>query len=586
MRLAPLFALSFASLCAVATPAFAADPVRPNFLIVITDDLGFSDLGAFGGEIATPNLDKLANAGVRFTNFHTAPTCSPTRSMLMTGSDHHLVGLGTMSELLTDEQRGKPGYEGYLNQRALTIAELLRDNGYSTLMSGKWHLGDAPELDPSQRGFERSFALEEGGHDHFGKLGITDALPDWMGSGVRGLFKAVDNVLEQFGHRNMLVRALRGFTYRENGKDVKLPADFYSSDYFSDKLIQYLDEHANSAPEKPFFAYLAFTAPHFPLQAPPASIEKYRGKYDAGWSELRDRRVAQQQQLGLAPQGEGIGRASTLDDWNALSPEQKARAARNMEIYAGMVDRVDWNVGRVLDQLRKQGALDNTVVIFLSDNGAEGGDARITIKEVSGIDLKEGPFEQMGTRGSFDSYGPNWAQAATAPSRLYKATTAQGGIRAPAFIAGGAAVKLQPGAISNAVITVRDIFPTVLELAGVAQPGAEYRGREVLAPTGISFNPLLRGEVDRVHAADELLGWELFGQRAIRRDNWKIAWITPPRGPGRWELFDLANDPGELRDLSAQHPEILKELVAGWDRYAADNGVVLQARVVGQKKQQ
>jgi arylsulfatase len=383
-----------------------------------------------------------------------------------------------------------------------------------------------------------------------------------------------------------MVRSLRGFTYRENGKDVKLPADFYSSDYFSDKLIQYLGENAKSSPDKPFFAYLAFTAPHFPLQAPPASIAKYRGRYDSGWSDLRARRVARQQQLGLAPRGEGIGLASKLDDWDALSPEQKIRSSRNMEIFAGMVDRLDWNVGRVLEQLRKQGALDNTVVIFLSDNGAEGGDARVTVKDVAGITLPESKLEEMGSRGTFDSYGPNWAQASTAPSRLYKATTAEGGIRVPAFISGGAAVAAQPGSISNALVTVRDILPTLLDLAAAPQPGTTYRGRSVIAPSGVSFGPLLRGETDRVHPSDEFFGWEIFGQRALRRDNWKIAWITPPRGPGRWELFDLSSDPGELRDLSAQHPETLKELVAGWDRYVADNGLVLQTRVVGQKKAQ
>jgi arylsulfatase len=580
MRLASWFAL----LCALSISSIAA-AARPNFLIIVADDLGFSDVGAFGGEIATPNLDRLANSGVKFTHFYAAATCSPTRAMLMSGIDHHVAGLGTMNELITDEQRGKPGYEGYLNRRAVTIAELLRDNGYSTMMSGKWHLGEAVEQDPSRRGFERSFALEEAGHDHFGRLGMADFLPTWLAGPVRGFFGMVDVALERFlGHSNMMVRSLRGFTYRENGEAVKLPADFYSSDYFSDKLIQYLGEQAQSDPGKPFFAYLAFTAPHFPLQAPPASIEKYRGKYDAGWSALRDKRVAQQQLLGLAPQGEGIGLASKLDDWNALSPEQKARSARNMEIYAGMVDRVDWNVGRVLEQLRKQGALDNTVVIFLSDNGAEGGDARATVKDVAGITLPESSLEKMGTRGTFDSYGPNWAQAATAPSRLYKATTAEGGIRAPAFVSGGAAVTVQPGTISNAVVTVRDILPTLLELAAIPEPGTNYRGRAVIAPTGISFSPLLRGEAERVHPADEFLGWEIFGQRAIRRDNWKITWITPPRGPGRWELFDLANDPGELHDLSAQQPQILRELMAGWDRYVADNGLVLQTQVVGQKK--
>jgi arylsulfatase len=588
MRLTPLFAL----LCAVAIPASAAPPTttvgaRPNFLVIVADDLGFSDLGAFGGEIATPNLDRLANSGVKFTHFYAAATCSPTRAMLMSGVDHHLSGLGTMNELITDEQRGKPGYEGYLNRRVVTIAELLRDQGYSTLMSGKWHLGEALDQDPSQRGFERSFALEEAGHDHFGRLGMADFLPSWLGGPVRGLFRIVDAGLERFvGHSNMMVRSLRGFTYRENGRDVELPPDFYSSDYFSDKLIQYLGEQAQGNPGKPFFAYLAFTAPHFPLQAPPASIEKYRGRYDEGWSVLRDRRIARQQELGLAPRRDDIGHASKLDDWNTLTPAQRIRSARNMEIYAGMVDRLDWNVGRVLEQLRKQGVLENTVVIFLSDNGAEGGDARATVKDVAGISLPESPLEKMGTRGTFDSYGPNWAQASTAPSRLYKATTAEGGIRVPAFVAAGNAVIAQPGSISNAVVTVRDILPTLLELAAAPPPAANYRGRPVIPTTGVSFNPLLRGEAERVHPVDEFLGWEIFGQRALRRDNWKITWITPPRGPGRWELFDLANDPGELRDLSAEHPQILSELVAGWDRYVADNGLVLQTKVVGQKKPQ
>jgi arylsulfatase len=449
-------------------------------------------------------------------------------------------------------------------------------------MSGKWHLGEKPDQDPSRRGFERSFALEEAGHDHFGRLGLADKLPDWLARGVREVFRGVDNMLERFGHSNMMVRSLRGFTYRENGEDVELPPDFYSSDYFSDKLIQYLGEYRKNDPNKPFFAYLAFSAPHFPLQAPPASIEKYRGRYDAGWSDLRDKRVARQQELGLALQGEGIGHASQLDDWNALTPEQKTRSARNMEIYAGMVDRLDWNVGRVLDQLRKQGALDNTVVIFLSDNGAEGGDARQTVKDVAGITLAESPLDEMGTRGTFESYGPNWAQASTAPSRLYKATTAEGGIRVPAFVSGGAATAARAGSISHALTTVRDIVPTLLELAAVPQPGANYRGREIIPPTGVSMASLLRGEQDSVHPVDEFFGWEIFGQRALRRDNWKITWITPPRGPGRWELFDLAKDPGELRDLAAQHPEILKELVAGWDRYVADNGLVLQTKVVGQ----
>jgi arylsulfatase A-like enzyme len=304
-----------------------------------------------------------------------------------------------------------------------------------------------------------------------------------------------------------------------------------------------------------------------------------------GWSALRDERVARQQALGLLATRDGIGLASTLDDWNSLTPEQRARSERSMEIYAGMVDRLDWDVGRVLEQLRRQGALENTVVIFLSDNGAEGGDARITVKEVAGITLAEGPLEQMGTRGTFDSYGPNWAQASTAPSRLYKATTAQGGIRVPAFISGGAAVAenlAQRGTVSGALTTVQDILPTLLELANVPLPTANYRGRTIIPPSGVSLGPLLRGETETAHAANELFGWEIFGQRALRKDNWKITWITPPRGPGRWQLFDLTEDPGELHDLSAAHLDKFQELIRGWDDYVQVNGLVLQTKVVGQ----
>jgi arylsulfatase len=581
MRFLLLFGLAL--LLGAPCGTFAAE--RLNFLIIVADDLGYSDLGAFGGEIDTPNLNQLANAGMRFTNFHAAATCSPTRAMLLSGVDHHRAGIGTMSELINDTQRGHPGYEGYLNQRVVTVAELLRDAGYDTLMSGKWHLGVAPEQDPSQRGFARTFALEEAGHDHFGRTSLLSGVPHWLDLGVRGFFKWLDATLERFGHSNMLIKSLCGFTYRENGKDVTLPANFYSSDYFSDKMIQYLNEHAQQNSQKPFFAYLAFTAPHFPLQAPPASIAKYKGRYDAGWSVLREQRIRNQQALGLLPQQQqpptaDFGMASTLDPWQNLTPPQQQRAIRNMEIYAGMVDRLDWNVGRVLEQLRKQGALDNTVIIFMSDNGAEGGDARLTVKQVAGINLREEPLEQMGSRGTFDSYGPNWAQAATAPHRLYKATTAEGGIVVPAFISGPAVQS--SGSISNSLATVRDILPTVLALADVPLPTANYRGRNIIPPSGVSLTPLLNGSASSAHAADETFGWEIFGQRAMRQGDWKITWITPPRGPGRWQLFDLSNDPGELHDRSAEYPQKLAELIRAWDIYADGNGLILQTQVVGQ----
>ena len=293
---------------------------RPNFLVIVADDLGYSDIGAFGSEIATPNLDRLALAGIRLAGFHTAPTCSPTRSMLMSGTDNHLAGLGTMAELIRPNQKDKPGYEGYLRRDVATIAERLSEGGYRTLFSGKWHLGLTPDQDPHARGFARSFALLQGGHNHFG----TDADPDKEGAA----------------------------TYTEQGKRVpKLPADFYSSDYFASRLIGFLGEPA-PASGQPFFAYLAFTAPHWPLQAHPQDIARYKGRYDEGFDVLRQQRLARQRELGvLAPDVVPHTPRNRDGSWDSLTAGQQRVAARNMEIYAAMVDRLDQNVGRVIEAL-------------------------------------------------------------------------------------------------------------------------------------------------------------------------------------------------------------------------------------------
>lgn len=536
-----LIAMLLGSLPAVGAGREAARQKRPNFLIIVADDLGYSDLGAFGGEIPTPNLDRLAQDGVRLTDFHTAPTCSPTRAMLLTGADHHVAGLGTMAELQAPNQLGLPGYEGYLRRDVATVAERLAPQGYRTLYSGKWHLGLTDDQDPHARGFQYSFALRPGGHNHFG----TDIINPVTGKP----------------------------NYSENGKPLtSLPTGFYSSDAFADRLIGQL--RASSAAEAaPFFAVLAFTAPHWPLQAPAGDIARYKGRYDAGFEVLRQQRIARQEALGLIPRGTAA-KAPKLPGgtWDSLSPEARAAAARDMEIYAAMVDRLDQAVGRVIAELERTGAFDNTVIVFLADNGAEGLDPEGSAKPILGPVLAraDNSMGNRGTESSYVLYGPGWAQAATAPRWLIKGYATEGGSRVPAFVHWPASARR--GEVAGTLLHVSDITPTVLELAGVTEQGSAPASPVPLRPiTGLSWASWLRGETPRVRGDTDALGTELFGSRALRQGDWKITDI----GDGRWHLFNLAADPGETRDLAATNPAKLAELARLWDAYAKANNIVI-----------
>jgi len=521
---------------AVAVAPAAAREGRPNLLIIVADDLGYSDIGAFGGEIRTPNLDRLALAGIRLAGFHTAPTCSPTRSMLLSGTDNHLAGLGTMAEMIRPTQQGQPGYEGYLRGDVATLAERLSEGGYRTLFSGKWHLGLTPGQDPHARGFQRSFALLQGGHNHFG----TD-----VGSTA---------------------------TYTEQGRPLAgLPADFYSSDYFASRLIDFLGERGGTGGRKPFFAYLAFTAPHWPLQAPPGEVARYKGRYDAGFDALREQRLARQRALGILPDNVVPHTPRNRDgSWDSLTADQQRTAARNMEIYAAMVDRLDQNVGRVIDTLRASGELDNTVIVFLADNGAEALDAGTTGAEMLGRYAKgaDNSFANRGAATSYVTYGAGWAQAATAPSWLTKGYQSEGGTRTVAFLS-GAGIPRRDGAESQ-FLSVADIAPTLLDLAQVDPATTKVGGRAVRPITGRSWAAWLRDPGLRVYGAEDGVGSELFGSRAYRQGDWKLTDI----GDGIWRLFDIAHDPGETRDLSLTEPGRRERLAAGWERYAREVGVI------------
>lgn len=551
---------------------------RPNFLVIVADDLGFSDPGCFGSEIRTPHIDSLASSphGLRLTNFHTASMCSPTRSMLLSGTDNHIAGLGQMEAWGRGRDppvpwADRPGYEGYLNFRVAALPEVLHDAGYFTAMSGKWHLGLEPERTPHARGFERSFALLPGGASHYA---YDPRRPD--GSLV-------------FGHWASL--------YYEDERRVNSQTDFphpeyYSSDYYATKMIQFLQEREadSGKKERPFFAYLPFTAPHWPLQAPRGNIDRYQGVYNDGPDKLREKRLKRQQEMGLLPEDvEAHPVVADTKEWDDMTAEEKAWSARTMEVYSGMVDRMDENIGRVFQQIKDAGEWDDTFVIFMSDNGAEG--AVLEAIPMTGEVIKKtidkeynNDLENLGNRDSFIWYGPRWAQAATAPSRLHKGYVTEGGIRCPAVVHyPGLSSPATPAPssggknISTAFATVMDIMPTILDLAGIPPPGPVFRGRDVVPLKGKSWVPFLRGQTEEVHGGedDAAIGWELFFHQAIRRGKWKAVFIPKPKGPERWQLYDLERDMGEIHDLAEREPEVLDELVKYWLAYVSEFGVFL-----------
>jgi arylsulfatase len=471
--------------------------------------------------------------------------------MLMSGVDNHEAGLGTMAEMLTPNEVGQPGYEGYLNDRVASIAELLRQGGYRTMMAGKWHLGLTPERSPAARGFDRSFALLQGLGNHFG----ADQNAAW----------------------GKVERA----TYREGLKEVPFPAGAYSTDLFTGKLLGFLAEPR--AGGQPFFAYLPFSAPHWPLMAPDVDIAKYKGRYDEGYEVLAAQRLAREKALGLVPADATPHAMVGVKPWAQLTAPERADSARRMEVYAAMVDHLDRAVGRVIDQLRASGELDNTLIVFTADNGPEGGvidgprKAGVDPASVAALHI-DNSVANIGHGTSYVGYGPGWAQANSAPSWLVKGYTTEGGIRTSAIISGAG---VAGGRIVNSFVHITDVAPTLLAKAGLSEP-ANFGGHPILPYEGHSLVPLIAGDAAPIHPADELVAWELFDGRAIRRGNWKAVYLAPgssryliERGNGQWKLFDLSRDPGENTDLAAQQPALLKELVAAWGRYAVAKGVVL-----------
>jgi arylsulfatase len=509
-------------------------------------------MGSFGSEIKTPNLDSLANDGVRFTNFYTHATCSPTRSILLTGVDAHLNGLGNMDEWAAPNQWGVDGYEGYLNNRVATLPQLLKEAGYHTYMVGKWHLGKQPDQIPAARGFERDFSLLDGAGSYWDMTNFTGASP------------------------------LSVFT--EDGKYLtELPDDYYATKTYTDKLISFIE--ANRSDGKPFFAYVSHQAPHDPFHLPRDWRNRHVAEYDKGWDAVRQERLQRQVELGITPEGTQLAeRMWFIPDPVVLAPAARAILGKKMELYAGMVENLDFHVGRLIDYLKKIGEYDNTVFIVFGDNGAEGTDLFKMIAGSPGtrdflyaaIKWSQTHPNAWGDPGSYVGYGPMWAQVSMTPFSQYKGWMAEGGVH-NALIVSGPAVKRARGSINGGLLHVADIMPTLLEVAGASYPKT-LDGRDLPALAGKSWGPLLAGQVESPRSEQDYLAWEIFGNRAVRQGEWKIRWQYKPLGKEQWELFNLTRDPGERNDLAAEYPDKVKALVALWDRYAKENNVILPSR--------
>ena len=512
-------------------------PARPNVLLILADDLGYSDLGCYGGEIATPDLDRLAAGGVRFRQFYNGTRCCPSRASLLTGLYPHQAGVGDMTA-----DQGAPGYRGFPQPNTVTIAEVLRAAGYHTSMAGKWHLSGGPKRPrPTERGFDEFYGMIGGFNSCFQEDPFYSRLP--AGSAKR--------------------------KYSEGG--------FYSTDVFADYSLDFLAAARKS--KKPFFHYLAFNAPHFPLHAKPDDIKKYAETYAIGWDRVRERRLARQIEMGLLPKGTPISPRSPYETrrdfhrtgenpaWDTLDADRRADLARRMAIYAAMVECMDRAIGRVVEDLRQNGELDNTLIIFLSDNGA------CAEWDPFGFDGASGPknilhtgaeLAAMGGPKTYHSYGSGWANAGNTPFRLYKHDCHEGGIRAPLIVHWPRGITVR-NAFRDQVGHVIDVMATCVEIAGARYP-ARAGANEITPMEGKSLVPAF---ADRP-LEREFLAWEHERNRAIRAGNWKLV----ARAGSPWELYDLGVDPVELTDLAARNPEKVKELSAKWDEWAKRCNVV------------
>lgn len=513
-------------------PVPAVPQRPPNFVVLLADDLALMDLGIYGGEARTPNIDALARRGRMFTRYYTSPLCSPSRAMLLTGLDNHRTGVATIPEVIPQEHVGKKGYSLRFEPGVTTIATRLKQRGYRTFMTGKWHLGHEDGDLPNSHGFDRSFVLDASGADNWEQKSYMPYYADapWF----------------------------------EDGKAATLPKDFYSSRFLIDRMVDYLGEGDQ---QKPFFAYVGFQAIHIPVQAPPEFTRKYRDTYRQGWAAMRKARWERAQANGLIPRGAPLADPPRgLRQWESLSRDEQALFARNMAINAGMIEAMDHHIGRLVEHLKRTGQYDNTVFVFTSDNGPEPSNPLATSRTMQWWLDNNGysvSADNWGGKGTYAFIGPEFANAAASPGAMFKFYSAEGGLHVPMIMAGPG---IAPAAPSAAMATVSDIAPTLLAMAGGTPDAKAFDGRSLV--------PLLTGQSDAVRSPETATGFEVSGNAALFKGSYKLVRNLKPYGDGVWRLYDMASDPGETRDLSQSDPAKFREMMAEYRAYAKRNGVL------------
>ena len=504
---------------------------QPNFVILLVDDAGLMDFGGYGGEAHTPNINQLADQGVRFGNYHTSPLCAPSRAMLLTGLDNHRTGVGTIPEVVHASQAGSPAYALRLLPGVKTIANRLQDAGYSTFMTGKWHLGSGDGDLPDAHGFERSFALDASGADNWEHKSFLPMYADapWF----------------------------------EDGLPARLPEDFYSSKFIVDKMIDYIGARDQT---QPFFSYLAFQAIHIPVQAPREFTDHYLGVYSDGWDAVRARRIATAQALGLLPAQALPPRPHpSLRAWDDLSADEQSHYEHGMMVNAGMLEAMDHHIGRLVAYLEQEGELSNTVFIITSDNGPEFGDPTTSMAFrlwMAGNGYHT-DTNRAGERGYLGAIGPEWASVAAVPGSLFKMYTTEGGTRVPLIIS-GPGIHSQAG-FSPMLSFVTDVAPTITDMANLSAAD-EMDGRSLL--------PVLTGSATTVYGEEHAVGMEVAGNSALFKGRYKLTRTTRPHGDARWRLHDLTADPAERTDLLPTRQALADELLADYDAYATTAGVI------------
>lgn len=515
---------------------------QPNIVLILADDLGFTDIAPYGSEISTPSLTALANEGLRFTNYHTAASCAPARAMLLTGVDNHRAGVSNIPEAIPPDQSAFDNYQGVLGNNVVTVASLLEGAGYHTYMAGKWHLGKERHQLPSRRGFERTVAMADTGADN------------WEQKPYIPIYKKAN--------------------WFADGEEMELPEDFYSSRFLIDKTIEFIDSNRNDG--RPFFAYVPFQAVHIPVQAPQDFIDRYMGVYDAGWERLRQDRLAKAVGLGVVGEGTEMVDMSTTQDWDALPDDRKRYEAKRMAVYGGMIEAMDFHIGRLIEHLKATGQYENTLLIFTSDNGTEvSGPADPGRVQAQVFIRNQGytsEYETLGLKGSFNSISPSFASASASPLAFYKFYAGEGGLRVPLIIAGQSV--LNKGELNHALSHVTDITPTILSVAGVKAPDGRFGGRPIEAMIGRDLMPIIRGDVERVYAEDETIGYEVGGNAALFRGDYKIVMNRGPVGDGQWHLYNIVSDPGETEDLADAMPERMQVMSRAYQQYVLENGVL------------